>query len=282
MVKKTRGPEEDRGGYGVQAEVIMNQLPQLRDRGEMVVPKKSVFDALRSIFGNRHTSLLGTLVYTAIVFLLGLSGLLFSYYFVSSPAWEAEYGYSLTPAELEEHLQVSQKNAFDSQDNYRDSIRGDQFFDKKGLPMAGFSIELLRLVLVSIIFVWLVGFVFNNTYVQVENFPQPFTRAWLFTPGTAFLILMLVVVASGLTAYHFLWAPDHLRLESQYWNKFKLLEKLWAHTPSAVYGSDFWFINSASGNRIPMTILQTRIARFTVTTPTSSSADRMLGTFSIR
>jgi hypothetical protein len=107
--------------------------------------------------------------------------------------------------------------------------------------MAGFSIELLRLVLVSIIFIWLVGFVFNNTYVQVENFPQPFTRAWLFTPGTAFLILMLVVVASGLTAYHFFWAPDHLRLESQYWNKLKLLEKLWAHTPSAVYGSDFWF-----------------------------------------
>jgi hypothetical protein len=39
MVKKTRGPQEDRGGYGVQAEVIIDQLPQLRDRGEMVVPK---------------------------------------------------------------------------------------------------------------------------------------------------------------------------------------------------------------------------------------------------
>jgi hypothetical protein len=114
MVKRTRDSYNDRGGFAVRGRVIMTRLPTSLPRfcshlfrsvtgyfwKPCDVACRNVCVRCDCLFDRSFRSTFRTISYQV------------------QPE-EGEYGYALTQTELQEHLQVTQTNALDSQDNYR-------------------------------------------------------------------------------------------------------------------------------------------------------------------
>jgi hypothetical protein len=180
---------------------------------------------LKKRFDTVVGTIVGGLVYAASVCFLGASGLALSYFLFSSPAWTADYGFALSPQELSS-LPIREMSP----------EKLGAFLENGHSPLEGMWIELMRLLLLGVVFVFLACRVFNNIAVGA---PKAFTGPWFRSMETKVLGSIFVILMVGLLMYHLILGPDSLAHGSKYWHVFRTTADLWRLTPSPLEKS-FW------------------------------------------
>jgi hypothetical protein len=181
------------------------------------------------------------LVYIAFSFVIGIGGLIESYFFFASPAWTADYGIAFTGKETffaDDDVETPLSKAFFG--SALTETQADRVLGNNRSGLVGLFIELVRLIIIGGVFYLLVGVALDNDIIGSVGIPAPFSSAWYRSPLTRALLILAVIVLLGLAYYHFHYAPKRLEHNPKYWFELKNSKRLWELVPSPHYGHTFW------------------------------------------